>query len=183
MYFPTVFCNFILITFAIPGISFLFIWTWFRLTEVDCFTVTTVNFINDIIFIFCSYRIFRFVSLSKYEYMSIWDMSICSSFLLVPSTYSRFIFITISSSWISVACIWYCDWGQLWLLVILLKILRIRLSWYPFSFNTCFILAFYLYKSSLYVIMEYALLIKEETTFPLNLFGGESCSAGNGQYG
>ena len=31
-----------------------------RFTEVYCFAVTTVNFINDIVFIFCSYLIFRF---------------------------------------------------------------------------------------------------------------------------
>ena len=57
-----------------------------------------------------------------------------------------------------------CDWGKLWLFVILLKILLIMLSWHPFSFNNCFILAFSLCKSFLFVIMEYALLNKEETT-------------------
>ena len=43
------------------------------------------------------------------------------------------------------------------------------LSRYPFSFNTCLILAFSLCKSSLFVIMEYALLNKEETTLSLQL--------------
>ena len=56
------------------------------------------------------------------------------------------------------------------------------LSWYPFSFNTYFILALSLYKSSLFVIMEYALLKNEETTHSMQLFGGESCSVVIGQY-
>ena len=38
------------------------------------------------------------------------------------------------------------------------------LSRYPFSFNTCLILEFSLCKLSLFVIMEYALLNKQETT-------------------
>ena len=29
--------------------------------EVDCFAVTTVNFINDFVFIFCNYPIFWFI--------------------------------------------------------------------------------------------------------------------------
>ena len=99
----------------------------------------------------------------------IWYLSIHHSFSLVPSTYSKFILILISSSLISVACVSCCDWGKLWLLEILLKILLIMLSWYPFSFNTCFILAFSLCKSSLLVIMEYALINKEETTLSLQL--------------
>ena len=93
--------------------------------------------------------------------------------------------IPISSSWISVACASCCDWDKLWLLVILWKISLIMLSWYPFFFITCFILAFSLCKSYLFVIIEYALLKKEETTLSLlfcNLFGGESCSVGIGQY-
>ena len=32
----------------------------FRFTETDCFVVTTVSFINNIVFIFYSYFIFRF---------------------------------------------------------------------------------------------------------------------------
>ena len=50
-----------------------------------------------------------------------------------------------------------------------LKILLIMLSRYPFFFNTCFILAFSLCKPSLFVIMEYAVLNKEETTLSLQL--------------
>ena len=172
--FPTVFCNFILITIAIPGRSLVFIWTRFsrpfRSTEVHCFAVTTVNLINDIVIIFCSYLIFRFTKEFKQRIFSVesWsylcDLSIRRSFSLVSSTYGKFILILISSSWISAACVCCWNWGKLWLLVILLKILLIMLSWYPFSFNTCFILAFSLCKSSLFVIMEYALLNKEETT-------------------
>ena len=48
-----------------------------RFTEVDCFTVTTVNFINDIVFIFCSYSIFR--SLRKGVY--------AKCFSVAPSMY------------------------------------------------------------------------------------------------
>ena len=55
------FSNFILIIIAIPDRSFVCIWTQFqrlfRFTEVDCFTVTTVNFINNIVFNFCGYSI------------------------------------------------------------------------------------------------------------------------------
>ena len=46
IWFPTVFCNFILITIA--DRSFVFIWPH-RFTEVNYFTVTTVNLINDIV--------------------------------------------------------------------------------------------------------------------------------------
>ena len=60
--------------------------------------------------------------------------------------------------------------------------LLLMLSYYPFSFNTCFILAFSLAKSSLLVIMEFAVLNKKKQHFPWNLFGGKGCSVGIGQY-
>ena len=45
--------------FSFPDRFFVFIWMQFsrllKFTKVDCFGVTTVNFINDIDFIFCSY--------------------------------------------------------------------------------------------------------------------------------
>ena len=44
------------------------------------------------------------------------------------------------------------------------KFSLITLSWYSFSFNTCFFREFSLIKRSLLVIMEYALLNKEEIT-------------------
>ena len=59
----------------------------------------------------------------------LWDLSIHRSFSLVPSKRDKFIFILISSSRISATCV--CC--KLWLLVILLKILLIMLSWFPFS--------------------------------------------------
>ena len=40
-------------------LSFVFIWSVI-FTEVNFFTVTTVSFINDVVFIFCSYLIFSF---------------------------------------------------------------------------------------------------------------------------
>ena len=61
------------------------------------------------------------------------------------------------------------------------QLVLIMLSWYPFSFNTCFILAFS-FKSSLFVIMEYALLNHEEATLSLKLVGCDSCSVGIGEY-
>ena len=134
-----------------------------------------VNFINDLLFIFCSYWIFWFTreftqSLFIVESRSYFMRSeYTRSFSVVPSTYGKFIHILISSSWISVVCVSCCDWSKLWLLVFLLKILIIMLSWYSFAFNTCFILAFSLCKSSLFVVMEYALLNKEETTLSLQL--------------
>ena len=97
----------------------------------------------------------------------LWDLSICCNLSVKPWTYRKYILILISSSWIIVACVCYYDRGKMWLLVILLKILLIMLSWYTFSFNTCFILSFSLYKSSLFVIMEYGLLNKEETVLSL----------------
>ena len=51
---------------------------------------------------------------------------------------------------------------------------------YPFLFNTCFILAFSLCNSSLFVIMEYAVLNKGKQHFPCNSFGAESCIVGIG---
>ena len=154
------------------------------------------------------------------------------NYLLLYLLYWFTILILIHSSWISVACVCSCEWGKLWLLVTLLKILmncfcgmvdrrnasslifsrdhcqkfspsRISdtlqtgfepaqnlnsgfvewscavvithyttapmLSGYPFCFNTGFILAFSLVKSSLLVLMEYALLKKEEITLFLQL--------------
>ena len=124
---------------------------------LDCFTVTIVNFTNNI-----------FLSSVTTQSFGL-QRSLCHSFSLVPSTYSKFTLSLISSFWISVACICCCDWDKLWLLVILYKILLIMLSWYPFSFSTCFILVFSLVRSSLIVIMEYALLNKEEITLFLQL--------------
>ena len=68
-----------------------------------------------------------------------------------------------------VARVCCCNWVKLRLLAILLKILLITLSWYPFSFNICFILAFSLVKPYLLMIKEYALLKREETTLSLQL--------------
>ena len=82
------------------------------------------------------------------------------------ATYVKFICILMSCSW-SVACVCCCDWNKLWLLVILLKFLLIIHSWYPFPFSICVIVTFSLVKSFLFVIMEYALLSKEETTLSL----------------
>ena len=49
--------------------------------------------------------------------------------------------------------------------------------------NTCFILAFSVYMSPLFVTMEYALLNKEETTpLPCNFFGSDSFSIGICRY-
>ena len=42
-------------------LSFVFIWSVI-FTEVNFFTVTTVSFINDVVFIFCSYLIFSFTN-------------------------------------------------------------------------------------------------------------------------
>ena len=81
-------------------------------------------------------------------------MSICHSFSLVTSTKGKFILILISSSWISVACVRWCDWDKLWLLVILLRILLIMVPWCRFSFHTCFIIVFFSFKSSLMVIIS-----------------------------
>ena len=96
-----------------------------------------------------------------------WDLSIRQSFS--PTVYGKFILILIPFSWISVACVCSCNWDKLWLLVILLKILLLMLACCPFFSNTCLILAFSLVKSSLFVIMEYALLNKDGTTFFLQL--------------
>ena len=62
-----------------------------------------------------------------------------------------------------------CERGELWLLAILLKTLLIMLSWYSFFYNTCFILAFSLCKSSLFVLIDYPLLYNEEATLFLQL--------------
>ena len=61
----------------------------------------------------------------------LWDLSIRRSFSPVPSTYGRFILILIFCFSISVACVSCYDWGKLWLLVILLRVLLIMLSWCP----------------------------------------------------
>ena len=87
--FAAVLSNFILTTIAIPGRSFVFNRMQFqrpiRFTKVDCFTVTSVSFINNVVFIFCSYSIF-FLRFTK---------ELCKVF----STYGKFILILISSSW------------------------------------------------------------------------------------
>ena len=49
------------------------------------------------------------------------DLTIGHSVSLVPWTYSTFILISISSSWISVVFLRCCDWNKLWLLIILLN--------------------------------------------------------------
>ena len=107
-------------------------------------------------------------------YLVLWDLSISHSFSLAPSTYGKYILILISFSWISVDHVCWCGWSKLCLLVILLKILLILLSWYPFSLNTCFTLAFSSVNLSLLVKMEYALLNKGIQNFPWNLFDGEN---------
>ena len=143
IWFPAVFSSFILITITVPDRSFLLIWTQietaFRFTKED-----------NIVFIFCGFPIFRFTQESMESLFSLesWSyfmrLSICRSFLLLTSTYGTFLFILISSSWICVTCVICCDWGKLWLLVNLLKILLVMLSLYPFSFRTYFILPFIL---------------------------------------
>ena len=118
--FPAVFSNFILITIAIPDRSFVFILTQFyrpfRFTKVNCLTVTTVNFINDVVFIFCSYSILWFTKEFMQSHFSVESrpyfmrsVYIRRSFSLVPSTYGKFILVLMSSSWISVACVSCCD--------------------------------------------------------------------------
>ena len=143
------------------------------ITKVDYFTVTAVNFINNIVFIFCNSTIFRFTKEFTQSVFSVesgsYFVSICHSFSLVPSTYDIFILILIYYPWISAVWVGCCDCGKLWLLAVLLMILLIMLSRYPFSFNTCFILGFSKYKSSLFVIIEYDLLNKEETRLSLQL--------------
>ena len=114
-------------------------------------------------------RTLRKVFLVQKMDLILWDLSIRRSFSLVSSSYGKFILILISPSWISVACVCFCDWDKQWLLVILLNILLIMLSWWPFSFNTCCILVFSFYKSSLFVMMECAPLNKEEATLSLQL--------------
>ena len=98
------------------------------------------------------------------------DISIRRSFSLVPSTYAKFILILLFYSGTYVACVCFWDWDKLWLLVILLNILLIFLSWYPFTFSTFFLLAFSLIKSSFMTIIEYALLNKEDKTLSIQLF-------------
>ena len=73
-----------------------------------------------------------------------WDLSIHRSFLLIPSTCCKFILTLKLCSWVSAACVCYCGFGKLWLLVILWKILLVMLNWYPFPLSTCFILVLYL---------------------------------------
>ena len=96
---PAVFSNFILITVAISDRSFVFIWSRFqrpfRFPEVGCFTVTTVSFISDIVFIFCNYSIFRF---TKEFTQSLFSVESWSYFM--RSEYTPHI-----------SC---CDWGKLW---------------------------------------------------------------------
>ena len=148
--FPTVFCNFILLS----PLQFL----------TDLLSSSECNFKDRLdSLIFSSYSMFRC------KKFILWDLNIHCSFSLVLSMYGKFILILISPSWISVACISCCDWGKLCILVILWKILLIMLLWCPFSFNTCCILVFSLCKSYLFVIMEYALLNKEETALSLQL--------------
>ena len=132
----------------------------FGITEVNRFAVTTVSFINDTVLIFSSYSIFRFPKeftqsifiIESGSYFVTFEYT--PSFSLVPTTYGKFILILVFCSLISVACVSCCDWDKVLLLVILLKILLIIISWYWFSCNTCFILAFYLANSPLFVIME-----------------------------
>ena len=62
IWLPTMSRNFILFAIANPDRSFVLICTQFwRVTELDCFAITTVNIINDIVFIFCSYSTFQFI--------------------------------------------------------------------------------------------------------------------------
>ena len=139
---PTVFCNFIFLTITIPDSFFVLIWMqfWspFRFMEVDYFGVVTANFINDVVFILCSYSIFRCTKVvyvfSEKADLILWDLTIGHNFSL-PATYCKLILTLIPSSWISVACVCCHDRGKLWLFVILLKILLTILSWYLFSFS------------------------------------------------
>ena len=102
-------------------------------------------------------------------YLVLLDLSMRHSFSLVSSMYGKYILVLTSFSWMSVARVYWCDWCKLWLLVILLQVLLIMLSWYSFSFNTSFTLAFSLVNSSLLVIMDYALLSKKKTKLSLEL--------------
>ena len=101
----------------------MFIWTRiqipFRFAEVDCFAATTVNFINSVVFIFCSYFIFRF---TKYWTQSVFSVENGSYFVrseytlkfsIITFIIRSFILILISSSGISVVSIFYCDWDKL----------------------------------------------------------------------
>ena len=62
-FYPTVFRNFILFTIAIFDRPFVFIAILkiVRFTEIDCFGVTVISYINNVAFIFCnfSHSIFR----------------------------------------------------------------------------------------------------------------------------
>ena len=95
-------------TIAISNRSFVLICRWFykpfRFNEVDCFAVTIVSFINDIVLSFVATRSFglqsslrKVLSLLKVD-LILWDLNIPRSFSLVPSTYGKFILILISSS-------------------------------------------------------------------------------------
>ena len=153
----------------------------FRHPEVDSFAGTILNFMNDIVFILCNYSISRFMqsafSVEKESYFvrseytpyvrqihthsDLFLLNICGLRLLL-----RLRQVVIVSNYRkdftnNVSLICSC------LLVILLKILFLMLFWYLLSFNTCLVLAFSLFKSSLFVIMKYALLNNEETTLPL----------------
>ena len=110
------------------------------------------------------------------------NLNLWRSFSLVPSTYGQFILILISFSWISVAYVCCCDWDRLWLLVTLLKILLIMLSRYPFLFSTCFIIPLSWVKSFLLMIMEHALINKEEKIISFQFIRWWELCVGIGQY-
>ena len=82
IWFQTVFHSFILFIVGIPGRSFVFTWTQiqrpYRFPEIDYFAVTTVNFLNNIVFIFTSHSIFRF---TKYFTQSVFSVESGSYFV------------------------------------------------------------------------------------------------------
>ena len=63
--------------------------------------------------------------------------------MCVQSVLGNFILIKIASSWVFMACFCCCDRGKPCILIIISKLLLIALCWYPFSFNICFIPAFF----------------------------------------
>ena len=60
-------------------LSFVFIWSVI-FTEVNFFTVTTVSFINDVVFIFCSYLIFSFTNWMIMQNVLLWKVDLHVSF-------------------------------------------------------------------------------------------------------
>ena len=117
--FPTVFCNFILITILIPDKLLCSSERDFK-NRLDSQMQTASQWLQSILqtilFLFSIatqslvvQRILRKVfSVQKVD-LILWDLSLCSSLSLVPSLYGKFILILISS----VAFVCWCYWGKL----------------------------------------------------------------------